>query len=98
MIQHVCTDVAAESENRVEIYLEDRLPVGLWELVGGMSLLDAAAIEQNVDFVTVFEDGGDEGVDGFGRGEIAGIDLGFAAESFDGLFGGLVGRVPLDWG
>jgi hypothetical protein len=40
----VCAYVAAECEDGGEIYLENGLPVFVGELVGGMALLDAAAI------------------------------------------------------
>lgn len=44
-----------------------------------MAALDSAAVEQDVDGVAVFEDFGDEGVDGFLRGEVGGVDCCFAA-------------------
>jgi len=40
----VCADVAAELEDGGEVYLQDGVPVFVWELVRGMSLLDAAAV------------------------------------------------------
>ena len=50
----MCADVAAECEDGCEVYLEDGLPVVVWELVRWVSLLDAAAVEQDVDSVAVF--------------------------------------------
>lgn len=61
-----------------------------------VAFLNAAAIEQDVDSVTVFQDGGDERGDGGVGGEVCGVDCGFVAEGFDGLFCGLVGGVALD--
>lgn len=55
-----------------------------------MAFLDSAAVEQDVDSVAVFEDGGDEGGDGVVGGEVGRVDGGFATESLDGLFGFLV--------
>ena len=60
-----------------------------------MPALDAAAVEQDVDAVAVFEDGGGEGGDGGGVGEVGGVDGGFAAEGLDGELCGLVGGVSL---
>lgn len=45
-----------------------------------MSSLDSAAVEQDVDSVTVFEDLWDEGGDGGWSREIGGVDGSFAAE------------------
>jgi hypothetical protein len=86
----VGADVAAESKDTCEVYLQDGLPVFVGELVGRVTALNAAAIQQDVDFVAVFEDCGDKGGDGFVRGEVAGVDLGFAVELFNGLFCGLI--------
>ena len=61
-----------------------------------MSLLDAAAVEQDVYSVAVGQDAGDEGGDGGSRGEVCGIDCGFAAEGFDLLFGSLAAGVTLE--
>lgn len=47
-------DVAAEGEDAGEVYLEDSLPVFVGELMGGVSSLDSAAVQQDVDLVTVF--------------------------------------------
>lgn len=62
-----------------------------------MSLLDSAAVEQDVDSVPVLENGWDEGGDGGFGGEVGGVDCCFAAESLDGGLCGLIGRVSLDW-
>jgi hypothetical protein len=51
--------------------------------VGGISLLDTAAVEQDVDPVSIFQDFGYErGNRGFG-GEVCGVDCGFSVEGFD---------------
>jgi hypothetical protein len=75
--------------------LENGVPVFVWELMCGVSLLDAAAVEQDVYSVAVGEDAGNEGGDGGSRGEVCGVDCGFAAEGFDLLFGGLAAGVAL---
>ena len=90
--------VSAQHEDGSEVYLEDSFPVVVWELVGRMASLDAAAVNQDVDSMAVFEDGGDEGGDGGVGGEVCSVDCCFAAEGFDGLFGGLVGCVALGMG
>lgn len=56
-------DFAAEREDCREIDLEDLVPVVIWELMGWVSSLDAAAIEQDVDAVTVLQNLGYEGCD-----------------------------------
>lgn len=61
--EHVRAHVAAESEDRGEVYLEHGLPVVVGELVCWVALLDAAAVEEDVDSVAVGEDGGDQGGD-----------------------------------
>jgi len=60
-----------------------------------MPLLYPAAVEQDVNSVSVIEDLGHERGDGGVGGEVGGVDCGFAAEGFDGGFGGLVGGVAL---
>ena len=94
----MCADVAAESEDRGEVDLEDGLPVVVWELVRWVSLLDAAAVEQDVDSVAVLQHLGKEGRDRVGRGQVGGVDGGLAVAFFDLLLGGLVGRVSLAGG
>jgi hypothetical protein len=75
--------------------LENGLPVFVGELVCGMALLDATAVEQDVNSMAVFQDRWGEGGDGGVGGEVCGVDCGFAAEGFDGLFCCLVGVVAL---
>jgi len=91
----VGADVTAEGEDAGEVYLEDSLPVFVGELMGGVSSLDSAAVQQDVDLVAVFEDCGDEGGDGVVGGQVTCVDLGFAVELLDGFFCGLVGGVAL---
>ena len=45
--------------------------------------------------MAVFENLWDESVDRRGRSEVCSVNYCFAAEGFDGLFGGLVGLVAL---
>lgn len=52
-----------------------------------MPSLDAAAVEQDVDSMAVFQDGGCECRDGGLGGEVAGVYCCFAAEGFDCLLG-----------
>ena len=91
----MCAYVAAELEDGGEVHLEDSFPVFVWELVCRVPLLDAAAVEQDVDSVAVAEDGGYQGADGGLGGEVGSVDCGFAAEGFDLLFRGLVAGVAL---
>jgi len=58
-------------------------------------LLDAAAVQQDVDSVAVGEDFGRQGCDGGVGGEVSGVDCRFATEFLDGLFCLLVGFVAL---
>lgn len=44
----MCADFAAEGEDCREVYLQDFVPVVVWELVGGVAALDAAAVEEDV--------------------------------------------------
>jgi hypothetical protein len=76
--------------------LKDGIPVLVWELVCWMPLLDAAAVEQDVDSVTVGENGGYQGADGGFGGEVGGVYCGFAAEGFDLFFRCLVASVALE--
>jgi hypothetical protein len=78
--------------------LEYGIPVFVWELVRGMPLLDAAAVEQDVYSVAVGKDAGDEGGDGGFGGEVCSVDCGFAAEGLDLLFGSLVAGIALGRG
>jgi hypothetical protein len=57
-------DVSAQREDGVQVDLQHSVPVVVWELVGWVSPLDAAAVEQDVDAVAVSEDLGDERGDG----------------------------------
>jgi len=91
----VRADVAAESEDGVEVDLENGVPVRGGELVGGVPALDAGAVEEDVDTVAGVEDGGDEDGDGGGGGEVCGIDGGFAAKGFNLGLRFLVGGVSL---
>lgn len=91
----MCADFAAEGEDCGEVYLQDFVPVVVWELVGGVAALDAAAVQKDVYSLARGGDFGDEGGDGFLGCEVCGVDCGFAAEFFDCLFGFLVGFVAL---
>jgi len=89
--------IPTQCEDRREINLQHGLPVLVWKLVRGMPLLYPAAVEQDVDSVSVIENLGHERGDGGVGGEVGSVDCGFAAEGFDGGFGGLVGSVALGW-
>jgi hypothetical protein len=91
----VCADFAAEGEDCAEVDLQHFVPVVVGELVRRVAALDATAVEEDMDTVTVFEDFRDERVDRGGRSEVCGVYCCFAAKGFDGLFGGLVGLVTL---
>ena len=78
--------------------MEHGVPVLIRELVRGMPLLDAAAVEQDVYSVAVGKDAGDEGGDGGFGGEVCSVDCGFAAEGLDLLFGSLVAGIALGRG
>jgi hypothetical protein len=58
--------------------------------------LDAAAVQQDVDFVAVCDYFFDESGHGVSGGEVGGVDFGFAAEFLDFLTCGLVGFVALE--
>ena len=81
-------DIPSELEDGRQVNLQHGFPVVVWKLVGRVTPLDTAAVEQDVYSVTVFEDGGDKGADGVLRGEVCGVDCGFAAERLDGVFDG----------
>jgi hypothetical protein len=49
----VRADVAAEGEDSGEIYLQDVLPIIIRKFGCGMSTLDPAAVEEDVDFLVV---------------------------------------------
>ena len=51
--------IAGDSEDGMEVDLEDFVPVFVWELVGRMSALDPATIKKDVDLVPVVENSGD---------------------------------------
>lgn len=91
----MCANFAAKSEDSAEVHLQDFVPVLVRELVRGVSSLNAAAVEQDVDAVAVLEDAWHESVDGGRGGQVGGVDCCFAAERFDGAFGFLVGFVAL---
>jgi len=57
--------------------------------------LDTAAIEQNVDSVTVVKDRRDQGGDVGGGGEVCDVDCGLAAERLNSVFGGSIRGVSL---
>jgi len=61
--QHVRADFAAESEDCAEVDLEHFVPVVVGELVGGVTALDATAVQEDIDIVAVFEDLRDKCVD-----------------------------------
>lgn len=86
----MCADIATEREHRSQIHLEHRLPVIVWELVGRVPLLNTAAVEEDVNSVPIFEDLRGQLGYGFVGGEVAGIDLRFSAQLFNGFFGLLV--------
>lgn len=88
-------DVAAQREDACEIDLQHRVPVAVGELVRWVTLLDAAAVEQDVDSVAVAEDLGCELGDRVVGGEVCGVDCGFTTELLDGLLCLLVGVVAL---
>lgn len=94
----MCAYVAGELEDGSQIDLQYGFPVVVRELMGWVAPLDTTAVEQDVYSVAVFEDGGEEGGHGLFRGEVRGIDCGFAAERLNGLLGGLVGCVALSLG
>lgn len=96
MREHVSADIAAEREHGAEVHLEYAIPVGDGELVCWVPRLDAGAVEKDVDLVAVFKDCGNELRDSVLGGEVAGVDLGFAAKRLDGRFGLLVGGVALE--
>jgi len=78
--------VSAECEDGAQVDLQHFVPVLVWEFVGGMPSLYAAAVEEDVDVVAVGEDFGYEGLYGGLGGEVCGVDLRFAAEFLNDLF------------
>lgn len=82
--------VPTEGKGGVEVDLDDLIEVAVGEGFGGVAALDAGAVDEDADLVAVGEDTGDEGGDVGGGGEVGGVEVGFAAEGFDGGFGGLV--------
>jgi hypothetical protein len=94
----MCTHISAECKHRVEVYIQHFIPIVIWELVGGVASLDAAAVEQDVDFVAVRDYFFDQGGYGVSGSEVGGVDFGFAAEFLDFLSCGLVGFVALKRG
>lgn len=64
--QHVRAHFAAQREDGAEVHLQDFVPVLVRELVRGVSSLDAAAVEQDVNAVAILEDARHESVDGGG--------------------------------
>lgn len=95
--EHVRAGVAAEREHGGEVHLQHGGEVGVGKGFAGVSDLDPGAVHEDAEGVPVCEDGGDEGRDGGGGGQVGGVDLGFAAEGFDRFlrFGG--GCVALGW-
>lgn len=51
----MCAYVAGECENCGKVYLENSLPVIIWELMGWVAALDSTAIEEDVDSMAVFK-------------------------------------------
>lgn len=96
--EHVCADVATQGEDGREIDLQDFGPVVVRELVGRMATLDAAAVEQDVNLVTVGEDLGNEGFDGGRVGEVGRVDLRGALEGLDGVECGSIRSISLEHG
>lgn len=94
-LEHVRGHIAAQCKRGVEVDLDDFVEVAVGEGFGGVAALDAGAVDEDADLVAVGEDAGDEGGDVGGGGEVGGVEVGFAAEGFDGGFGGLVGSVAL---
>ena len=60
LAEHVRPDVAAQREDGRQVYLQHGVPIAVRELVCGVALLDAAAVEQDVDSVSVGQDLGRE--------------------------------------
>lgn len=88
-------DVAAQREDAREVHLEHGIPVTIRELMSGVPLLYATAVEQDVDSVAIAKDLGCELGDGFVRRKVCGVDCCLAAKLLDRLFCLLVGLVPL---
>lgn len=88
-------NVAAKRKRRVEVDLDDVVEVRVWKDFGRVSPLDAGAIDEDADLEAVGEDAWDERGDFCGGGEVGDVEVRFAAEGFDGGFGGLVGGVAL---
>lgn len=54
--EHVGAEVAAQGEDGGEVHLEDFVPVGEGELVGGVAALDAGAGDEDGGVVAVTQD------------------------------------------
>ena len=57
--------------------------IRIWELMTWMSLLDARAIYENVNLVSILQNGGCESCNFGLRGEVCGVDGGFSAQGLD---------------
>ena len=88
-------DVAAQREDAREVHLEHGIPVTIRELMSGVPLLYATAVEQDVDSVTIAKDLGCELGDGFVRRKVCGVDCCLAAKLLDRFFCLLVRLIPL---
>ena len=76
--------------------MEHGVPVFVGELVGRVSSLDTAAVEEDVDPFLLGEDGGQDGGQGVAGGEVGGVDCAFAAEGLDRFRGSGGCRVALE--
>lgn len=78
--------------------MQDRVPGAGGELVRRVPVLDAGAVEEDGDARDEGEDLGDEGGDGGLGREVAGYDVGLAAQGEDLVVRRAVGGVALFWG
>lgn len=79
--------VPRQAEDYVGVYAHDGAVVGVGEGLRGVADLDPRAVYQDADCVAVGEDAGDQAGYVVGVGEVCGVDVGLAAECFDGGFG-----------
>lgn len=66
----MCAYIAAKCEDGVKVYLEDEIPIRIWELSCWMSGLYTGTVQEDVDFVFIGEDFGNEGRNGGLGGEV----------------------------
>jgi hypothetical protein len=91
----VCADIATKGKHAGKIDLQDGLPIVVGKLVSWMSLLDATAVEEDVNSVSVLENFRNQGGDGLVRGEVTCVDLDFSSQPLYCFFRGLAGGVTL---